>query len=282
MTMTINTICKGISSMIEYFAEPFVWRALTGGLLVVLLAAPMGCFVVWQRMAFFGDALAHSALLGVALGLLMGVNPDWSVLVCCLVVALLLVYMRRHRRIGSELGADTHLGIVAHAGLAGGLVLFSFVDNLRFDLEAYLFGDVLTITSPDLWRMLLVASLLVVFLYKSWKPMLLITISQDIARVEGVPVARLRILFMLMLAMVVATAIQVVGVLLTASMLIVPAAAARRWSNTPEQMLSIAALVGVIAVIGGILASLTWDVPAGPAIVLVALLIFVLAQLKRD
>jgi zinc transport system permease protein len=267
--------------MLEYLSQAFVWRALAGGMLTVLLAAPLGCFVIWQRMAYFGDALAHSALLGVAAGLIMGVNPGWSVLVCCIAVALLLVLMQTHRRLGSELSVDTHLGIVAHAGLAGGLVLLTFVDNMRFDLEAYLFGDVLTVTMFDLYRMLIVCVLLAITLFKYWKPLLLLTISEDIARVEAVPVARLRLTFVLLLAIVVATAIQIVGVLLTASLIIVPAAAARRLSATPESMVMISTGIGLLAVITGVFASLVWDLPAGPAIVLAALSIFVLVQLKR-
>ncbi|MBN1378314.1 MAG: metal ABC transporter permease [Gammaproteobacteria bacterium] len=268
--------------MIEYFSEPFVWRALLGGLLTVLLTTPLGCFVIWQRMAYFGDALAHSALLGVAIGLLMGVNPNWSVLAGCIVVALLLVQMQKHHRLGSELSVDTHLGIVAHAGLAGGLVLLSFVDNIRFDLEAYLFGDVLTVTMPDLWRMLTACVLLALTLFKLWKPLLLLTISEDVARVEGVPVARLRLIFIIMLAIVVAIAIQIVGVLLMGALLIVPAAAARRLSNTPERMVLTGILIGTIAVIAGVFSSLAWDLQTGPAIVLVALSMFVFIQFKRS
>jgi zinc transport system permease protein len=267
--------------MLEYLSQAFVWRALAGGMLTVLLAAPLGCFVIWQRMAYFGDALAHSALLGVAAGLIMGVNPGWSVLVCCIAVALLLVLMQSHR-LGSELSVDTHLGIVAHAGLAGGLVLLTFADNMRFDLEAYLFGDVLTVTTFDLYRMLIVCVLLALTLFKYWKPLLLLTISEDIAQVEGIPVARLRLTFVLLLAVVVATAIQIVGVLLTASLIIVPAAAARRLSGTPESMAVLSTVIGLLAVIAGVFTSLVWDLPAGPAIVLAALLIFVLAQLKRS
>lgn len=266
--------------MIDYLSEPFVWRALAGGLMVVLLAAPLGCFVVWQRMAYFGDALAHSALLGVAAGLIIGVNPNLSVLVWCAAMAVLLVIMQQRRRVGGELSIDTHLGIIAHAGLASGLVLLGFV-NSRFDLEAYLFGDILTVTAFDLWRMLAICLLLGFVLFKLWKPMLLLTVSEDIARVEGVQVARLRLLFILMLAVVVATTIQIVGVLLTASLLIVPAAAARRLSTTPEQMVLISMVMGLLAVVAGVAISLVWDLQVGPVIVLVALLMFVLAMLKN-
>ncbi len=268
--------------MTEYLGEAFVWRALAGSVLIVLMAAPLGCFVVWQRMAYFGDALAHSALLGVALGLFMGINPSWSVLLCCLVVAGFLLLMQKHQRLGAELSVDTHLGIVAHAGLAIGFIVLSFVDTFRFDLEAYLFGDVLTVLPDDLWRMVSICILIAIMLVKLWKPLLLVTISEDIAQVEGVSVARLRSIFLFMLALVVATAIQVVGVLLTASLLIIPAAAARRLSNTPEKMVMLATLIGLVAVVAGVMSSLVMDLPAAPAIVLVALVFFIVAQLKKN
>ena len=270
-------------SMIELGLDSFVWRALLGAAMVVLLTAPMGCFVVWQRMAFFGDALAHSALLGVALGLLLGVSLSWSVLIFCVLAALVLVAMQNIKGVGSELSSDTRLGVVAHTGLAGGLVLLAFTANTGFDLNAYLFGDVLTITATDLWRMLLVVIVVLTVISFLWRRLLFITISADLAQVEGVPVNRLRSIFTLLLALVVATAIQVVGVLLTASLLVVPAAAARRLSSTPEQMVAGTLVIGLLSVLVGILSSLQWDLPAGPAIVLVSVFTFILVQLfKRN
>lgn len=264
--------------MIEGLLDGFILRALLAGALAALLTAPLGCFVLWQRMAFFGDALAHSSLLGIALGLLVGIAPDWSVMIFCVVVALALAGMQAYPALVAELSADTRLGLVAHAGLAGGLVVLAFAEGARFNLHAYLFGDVLTVTATDLWRMAAVVVAVIVVMVVFWRQMLLITVNEDIARVEGLPVQRLKLTFMLLLALVVANAIQVVGVLLTASLLIVPAAAARRLSLTPERMVLITVVCGLISVFAGIVASLRWDLPAGPAVVLAALTLFVLIQ----
>lgn len=264
--------------MSESLFDGFILRAVLGGGLAALLTAPLGCFVLWQRMAFFGDALAHSALLGIALGLLLGISPEWSVIGFCVIAALALAGMQANPSLAAELSPDTRLGLIAHGGLAGGLVILALSGGPRFDLHAYLFGDVLTVTAADLWRMLAVVIVVSVTVAVFWKRMLLITINEDIARVEGLPVQRLKLLFTLLLALVVANAIPIVGVLLTASLLIVPAAAARRLARTPEQMLSITVVCGLLAVIGGVAASLRWDLPAGPAIVLAALGLFVLVQ----
>lgn len=267
--------------MSELAVDDFIWRALAGGVLVALMTAPLGCFVVWQRMAYFGDALSHSALLGVALGLLAGVSLNWSLTAFCMVVALVLVAMQRHPLLAVALSQDTRLGLVAHGGLAAGLVLLAFIDNARFDLHAYLFGDVLTVSAADLGRMAGVLALVAVSITLLWKRLLLITVSEDIARVEGLPVLRLKLVFTLLLALVVASAIQIVGVLLTASLLIVPAAAARTVSDTPEKMAVLAVLAGLFSVAAGIGASLAWDLPAGPAIVLAALAVFIVLQALR-
>lgn len=267
--------------MIEALLDDFVLRAAVCAVLIVILAAPMGCLVVWQRMAFFGDALAHSALLGVGLGMLIGVSPGWSVLLFCLLAALALVFLQNLKGVGRELPSDTRLGVIAHTGLAGGLVLLALNTYSGFDLNAYLFGDVLTVSVSDLWRILLVAVLVLSSLFVLWRKLLFITISADIARVEGVAVNRIRTVFTLLLALVVASAIQVVGVLLTASLLVVPAAAARRIAATPEQMAGGALLVGLLAVAIGISSSLQWDLPTGPAIVLASVFLFLLIQLLK-
>ena len=264
--------------MIDF--DSFVWRALLGGLGVALLAAPLGCFVVWQRMAYFGSALSHSALLGVAFGFLVGINLNLGVLVICIVMALLLIVMQSNKRLSYELPTDSMLGILAHVALALGLVLLVYVEDVRFDLNAYLFGDVLAIGWLDLIWILVVGVIVVIALLFYWKQLLEITLSEEIARVEGVPVQRVRLIYMLLMAMVVAISIKIVGVLLISSLLVIPAAVARRVSRTPEQMMLYASIVGLLSVIGGLWASLQWDWPAGPAIVLAAAVLFVVVQLK--
>ncbi|HDP88655.1 MAG TPA: hypothetical protein ENN42_01655, partial [Thioalkalivibrio sp.] len=243
--------------------DDFIFRALLGGIGVALISAPLGAFVVWRRMSYFGSTLSHSALLGVALGFLLGASLNLAVIVVCVGIALLLGLLQQQR----QLASDTLLGILAHSSLAIGLVALAFIEGLRVDLMAYLFGDILAITVNDLWWIWLGGGLALAALAAIWRPLLAITVHEDLARVEGIPVRWVSTLFMLMIALVIAVAMKIVGILLITSLLIIPAATARRLSSTPEQMAVIAAVIGVLSVAGGLYASLLWDTPAGPSIV---------------
>jgi zinc transport system permease protein len=251
--------------------DDFLVRALVGGIGVALMAGPLGCFVVWRRMAYFGSALAHSALLGVALGFLLGIDLTVGVLALCVMLALLLLLMERQRALPS----DTLLGILAHSSLAVGLVVVAFMDRLRIDLMGYLFGDVLAVGMRDIgliWAMLAATLVLLVLI---WRPLLSTTVHEDLAAVEGVRVGPVRLLFMLMIAAVIAVGMQVVGILLIVSLLIIPAAAARRMVGTPEAMAVLAALLGAASVALGLAGSWHLDIPSGPAIVVAATGFFV-------
>lgn len=250
----------------------FIVYALIAGISVAIVAGPLGAFVVWRRMAYFGDTLAHSALLGIALGILFDINLSLAVVLCCVALALGLVAMQRQHWIAT----DTLLGIMAHSALSLGLVAISLLDNVRIDLQAYLFGDLLAITPEDLKWILLGGIAVLAAIYWLWKPLLAITINEELAQVEGIQVARYRLALMLLIAMVIAGAMKLVGVLLITSLLIMPAAAARRISATPEQMAIFASMLGSIAVVGGIALSWFADTPAGPSVVVCALLIFLL------
>ena len=257
--------------------DDFLIRALVAGLGVAVVAGPLGSFVVWRRMAYFGTALAHAALLGVALGILLGYSPEMGVVAVCAATATLLVAMQRTR----GLGGDTLLGILAHASLALGLVAISFLETVRVDLLAYLFGDILAVNGTDVAWVLGGGTVVLGGLALLWRPLLAITVHEELARVEGVPVILVSLVFMLLLAVVVALAMKVVGLLLVISLLIIPAAAARRLSKTPEQMALFAAIAGMLSVVGGLGASLELDTPAGPSIVVAATLLFGLSTLVR-
>ncbi|MDB4837828.1 metal ABC transporter permease, partial [Marinomonas sp.] len=222
----------------------FLLKALIGGLGVASVAGPLGAFVVWRRMAYFGDTLAHSALLGVALGFLFDINLNFAIIVLCVGLALVLVTLQKKHIIAT----DTLLGILAHSSLSLGLVAVSFLDNIRIDLMVYLFGDLLAINQTDIYWIygggLAVISLLVFF----WKPLLAMTVNEELAKVEGYPVEAIRLLLMLLVALVIAVAMKIVGVLLITSLMIIPAATARRLSQTPVQMASIASMLGCLAV----------------------------------
>ncbi|WP_024684510.1 zinc ABC transporter permease subunit ZnuB [Pseudomonas syringae] len=251
----------------------FLLYALLAGVALAVVAGPLGSFVVWRRMAYFGDTLSHAALLGVALGFLLDISPTIAVTVGCLLLAVLLVTLQQRQ----PLASDTLLGILAPSTLSLGLVVLSFMHEVRIDLMAYLFGDLLAISPADLGWILGGSTLVLVLIVALWRPLLAMTVHEELARVEGLPVATLRMTLMLLIAVVIAVAMKIVGVLLITSLLIIPAAAAQRHARSPEQMALGASLLGVIAVCTGL--SLSWfkDTPAGPSIVVSAAALFLLS-----
>ncbi|WP_198157153.1 MULTISPECIES: iron chelate uptake ABC transporter family permease subunit [Thalassospira] len=253
--------------------DDFLFRAILGGVLLAVVCGPFGAFIVWRRMAFFGDMLAHTALLGVALGLLIGVDIRIGMIATCLVAALLLSYGQRQARIGS----DTVLGMLAHSTLALGMVALAFVQGVAVDLMAYLFGDILAINTGDILLLAVGGAFAFCVLAWMWRPLLALTVSPEIAAAEGIPVERLRLVFMLLMALVIGMAIKIVGVLLITALLIVPAASARFFARTPEQMAIGAGLFGAASVLAGIALSWHVDTPAGPSIVISAAAIFILS-----
>ena len=255
--------------------EDFFWRAMLAGIGVALVAGPLGCFVVWRKMAYFGDTMAHSALLGVALGLLFGVAPMIGVFAVGLVVALLLSGFLQK----PFLSGDTLLGTLSHASLALGVLLISLMTWLRVDLLGYLFGDILSVTRTDLLWIYAVGGITLILLAWLWRPLLAITVDRELAGAEGMNVISCELTLMLVIAAVIALAMKVVGILLITSLLIIPAAAARRLSRTPEQMATAAAMIGVVSVALGLAASFHFDTPSGPSIVTAAVFLFMIGQL---
>jgi zinc transport system permease protein len=252
--------------------DDFLLRALLGGLGVAAVSGPFGVFVVWRRLAYFGDTLAHSALLGVSLGFLLQVNLTLAVFIVCQLVALLLFFLQRQKGLAS----DTILGILAHSSLSLGLVAVVFLQGMRIDLMAYLFGDILAVTRGDLGWIFGGGALALAALGLIWRPLLALTVHEDLARVEGIAADRIQWLFTALLALVVAILMKIVGLILVTSLLIIPAAAARRLARSPESMALWASLLGGVAVGAGLLLSLYGDTPAGPSIVIAAAAIFLL------
>ncbi len=256
----------------------FLINALLAGIAVALVAGPLGSFAVWRRMAYFGDTLAHSSLLGITFGLLLGVNLNLAVAIGCLLLALVLVGMQNNR----FLATDTLLGILSHSTLALGLVCVSLFSGTRIDLLAYLFGDILSVNRVDLITIWAVSTVVIAALVRLWKPLLAITVHEELAQVEGIPVGKIRTALMLLMALVIAIAMKVVGVLLITALLIIPAAASRRLTHTPEAMAIVASALGSIAVCLGMAASYFWDSPAGPSIVLATTFLYILTLTKKQ
>lgn len=253
--------------------DDFLWRALLGGVGVALVAGPLGSFVVWRRMAYFGDSLAHSALLGIALGFLLGIDLQLGVIATCVALALILVTLQQQKR----LATDTLLGILSHSALSLGLVAVSFMETVRIDLMGYLFGDILAVGRWDLAWIYGGGAAALAVLAAIWRPLLAMTVHEELARAEGVPVTAIRLVFMLAIAVVIAIAMKIIGILLITSLLIIPAATARRFARTPEQMAVLASVAGCLAVAGGLAASLRFDTPSGPSVVVAAATLFLLS-----
>ncbi|BBM65308.1 zinc ABC transporter permease [Vibrio alfacsensis] len=269
LALTIHT---GIINMIE-----FLLPSILAGIGIAIIAGPLGSFVVWRKMAYFGDTLAHASLMGLALGFLLNVNLYLALLVCCLALAVLLVTLQKQQLVAT----DTLLGILAHSALSIGLVSVSFLDNVRIDLMSYLFGDLLAVSPQDL--MFIYAGVVAVSacLYIFWRPLLSSTVSEELAAVEGVNTDLVRLVLMLMVGVVIAVGMKFVGALIMTSLLIIPAATARKVSSSPEQMAFFASIIGSIAVLMGLSLSWHFDTPAGPSVVISATSLFMLSQLIR-
>lgn len=254
--------------------DQFILNALFAGLAVVLIAGPLGVFILWRRMAYFGDSLSHSAILGVALGFLLHINVSIGVLVSSVAMAALLILSQRKQ----QLANDTVLGILSHSALALGLIVMSFVEA-QVELGPLLFGDILSVTKQDLWVIFAGVVFVLGVLAFIWKPLLSLTVHEELAQVEGVNIKLISAIYTLLIAVLVAVAMKVVGALLVTSLLIIPAASAKRFSKTPEQMAFFSVVSGAIAVVLGLTASFLWDTPAGPSIVVSASSLFLLSQL---
>ena len=253
--------------------DEFIWRALLAGLLVAAMAGPLGAFIVWRRMAYFGDALSHSALLGVVLGVVGGININLAVVMVCFLLATMLVLLR----VKSGLQEDALLGILAHGSLALGLVAWSFFQGIRLDLFAYLFGDILSVNWQDVMIVAILFVVVILLLRLIWRNLMLITIDDALAAVEGVAVTRTLLVYVFLIAALVAVAIKLVGVLLTSALMIIPAATARGFSKTPVQMALLAAVFGMLSVSCGLGLSFYIDVASGPAMVVIAVVFFILS-----
>lgn len=253
--------------------DDFFVRALLAGVGVALIAGPLGCFVVWRRLAYFGDTLSHAALLGIALALMSEIDVTLGVLATCLAVALALLALRRDGSVSS----DALLGLLSHGSLALGLVSLSFLTWIRVDLLGLLFGDILAVSRTDIVVIYALAVVIAVVLAVCWRPLFAATVSRELAEAEGLAPTRTDIVLMVLLSAVIAVAMKIVGVLLITALLIIPATTARRLSAGPEVMAIVAAVAGLVAVVAGLFGSLTVDTPAGPSIVVAALVLFVLS-----
>lgn len=257
--------------------DDFFIRSIVGGIGVATVVGPLGCFVIWRRLAYFGDTLSHSALLGVALALLLQINITLSVFITSVLVAFALLVLQK----GQKLSSDTLLGLLAHSTIALGLIALSFMTWVRVDLMGFLFGDILSISKIDILIIWGGGLSVLVCLILVWKKLFAATVSPEIAEAEGLNPQRSNFFFMIMLSLVIAISMKIVGVMLLTALLIIPAASARHFSTTPEQMAVIAIFFGIFSVLIGLFSSLEFDMPAGPSIIVASLMLFLITISKN-
>ena len=238
--------------------------SLLAGLSLTCLTGPLGTFVVWRRMSYFGDTLSHAALLGVAFGFLLNINLFYAIILVTLILAIGLLWLESQK----QLPVDTLLGILAHSALSLGLVVISLMNNIRIDLMGYLFGDLLSITMFDFYQIVICVVTIGLLLIWRWNHFLFITVSEELAFSHGINVPITKFILTILLALTIGIAMKFVGALIITALLIIPAATAKYYAKNPESMAIIAILIGMISIIGGILFSLFYDTPTGPSVVL--------------
>ena len=258
--------------------DDFFIRALIAGVGIAIVVGPLGCFVIWRRLSYFGDTLSHSALLGVTLAYSFSLNISLSVFIVSAVVALLLINLQKK----TKLAGDSLLGLLAHSTLAIGLVLIGFLSYIRFDLMGLLFGDILAVTIEDIALVWVGGFVILGILYFIWKSLFSATVNYDLSAAEGMKPEVSNFIFTLLLAGVIALSIKMIGALLITGLLLIPAATARNISNSPNQMVFLATLVGIISVIAGLFTSLELNTSSGPTIIVVALILFIISLVPLE
>ena len=256
--------------------DDFFIRALIAGIGVAIVTGPLGCFVVWRRLSYFGDTLAHSALLGVTLAYSMEFNIAFSVFIISSLIALTLIQLQKR----TNLPGDALLGLLAHSSLAVGLVVIGFLSFIRFDIMGLLFGDILAVTVDDLLIIWIGGALILLVLKLIWKPLFASTVNYELAEAEGMKPERVNAIFTILMAAIIAISIKMVGLLLITGMLIIPAAMARNISNNPKQMVLFSIIGGLLSVVMGLFGSLEINTPSGPSIITAGLILFILSLIK--
>jgi len=255
--------------------DDFIFRAFAAGIGLALITGPLGCFIVWRRLSYFGDTIAHSALLGVVIAYALNFNIIIVVFAVSCFIALSLLYLQRR----TKLPDDALLGLLAHSVLAIGLVLLGILSFIRIDLMGLLFGDILSVNVTDLLFVWIGGSIVLVVLILIWRPLFAGTVNLELAKAEGLNPDLANAIFTLLIASVIAISIKIVGILLITGLLIIPASASRNLSSTPIQMAIMSSVIGVMCVVLGLQSSMIWNSPTGPTILAIALGVFIITLL---
>jgi len=256
--------------------DDFFIRALLAGIGVALVTGPLGCFVVWRRLSYFGDTLSHSALLGVTLAYSLEFNIALSVFIISALIALILINLQKR----TNLPGDALLGLLAHSSLAVGLVVIGFLSFIRFDIMGLLFGDILAVNVNDIITIWIGGAIILLVLKLIWKSLFASTVNYELAEAEGLDPDKAKAIFTILMAAIIAISIKMVGLLLITGMLIIPAAMARNISNSPKQMILFSVIGGLLSVVIGLFTSLEFNTASGPSIIAASLFLFILSLLK--
>ena len=256
--------------------DDFFIRAIFAGIGIAFVTGPLGCFVVWRRLSYFGDTLAHSALLGVTIAYSLDFNIAVSIFFISSAIALILIQLQRK----TNLPSDALLGLLAHSSLAVGLVVIGFLTFIRFDITGLLFGDILAVNKKDLFIIWFGGALILIVLKLIWKPLFASTVNYELAEAEGLNPDRAKAIFTILLAALIAISIKLVGVLLITGMLIIPTAMARNLSDNPKKMVVFSIIGGLLSVFIGLFSSLEFNTPSGPSIIAAALFLFIISLFK--
>ena len=256
--------------------DDFFIRAIFAGIGIAFVTGPLGCFVVWRRLSYFGDTLAHSALLGVTIAYSLDFNIAVSIFFISSAIALILIQLQRK----TNLPSDALLGLLAHSSLAVGLVVIGFLTFIRFDIMGLLFGDILAVNKKDLFIIWFGGALILIVLKFIWKPLFASTVNYELAEAEGLNPDKAKAIFTVLLAALIAISIKLVGVLLITGMLIIPTAMARNLSDNPKKMVVFSIIGGLLSVFIGLFSSLEFNTPSGPSIIAAALILFIISLFK--
>ncbi|ACT57192.1 iron chelate uptake ABC transporter family permease subunit [Candidatus Liberibacter asiaticus] len=251
----------------------FFIRALFSGIGIVLSTGPLGCFIIWQRIAYFGDTIAHSALLGVALSLIFQLPLTICIFMIATLTSLVLLQIQKNEALSS----DAILGVITHSTISLALVILSFMKWVNTDLTSFLFGDILAVNTTDILLIWGIGFLNIMILFKIWKPLLATTVNYELAKAEGMQPEKIKLIFIMITSLMISVSIKFIGITLITSLLILPTVTARRFSTSPENMAILATIIGILGIIIGLYGSLIFDTPSGPSIIITSLFLFILS-----
>ncbi|KAE9517600.1 High-affinity zinc uptake system membrane protein ZnuB [Candidatus Liberibacter asiaticus] len=251
----------------------FFIRALFSGIGIVLSTGPLGCFIIWQRIAYFGDTIAHSALLGVALSLIFQLPLTICIFMIATLTSLVLLQIQKNEALSS----DAILGVITHSTISLALVILSFMKWVNTDLTSFLFGDILAVNTTDILLIWGIGFLNIMILFKIWKPLLATTVNYELAKAEGMQPEKIKLIFIMITSLMISVSIKFIGITLITSLLILPTVTARRFSTSPENMAILATIIGILGIIIGLYGSLIFDTPSGPSIIITSLVLVIVS-----